>query len=154
MKPAAVDVAPAIPGDEGGPVFREPWQANAFALAVALNRKGVFGWGEWVETFAAALRDLPADPGESIEAAYYRRWLLALETLVAEKGLATSGELGQRKEDWRRAYLRTPHGHPVELEAGRVDASSNESDCDRHLDDRPATGPVPVAVSPATAPMR
>ena len=68
--------------------------------------------------FADTLRDVPAESGESVEAAYYRRWLLALETIVARKSLASVEEMAQRKEEWRHAYLRTPHGLPVELKKG------------------------------------
>jgi len=110
-----VPAMPGMPGGEGGPVFLEPWQAEAFALAVALNRQGVFTWSEWVEVFSGTLRDVPAQSGESVEAAYYRRWLIALETLAARKHLVSATEMVERKEAWRRAYLRTPHGHPVEL---------------------------------------
>lgn len=104
-----------LPGGEAGPVFLEPWHAEAFSLAVALNRQGAFSWSEWAEEFAVTLREVPAESGESVEAAYYRRWLLALESLVARNGLASVAEMAQRKEEWRQAYLRTPHGHPVEL---------------------------------------
>ncbi|MGB7098936.1 MAG: nitrile hydratase accessory protein [Xanthobacteraceae bacterium] len=125
-------------------MFLEPWHAEAFSLVVALNRQGAVSWSEWTELFAATLRDIPAESGESVEAAYYRRWLLALEKLVARKGLASVAEIAQRKEEWRDAYLHTPHGRPVELKRS-VDAAGLH----RHHDHSHATRPVPIAVSPA-----
>ena len=86
-----------IPGGQTEPVFLEPWHAEVFSLAVALNRKGVFTWSEWVEVFSAALREIPADAGESAAATYYRRWLAALERLVAYRNLASSEEMAARK---------------------------------------------------------
>jgi nitrile hydratase accessory protein len=110
---------PDIPGGQAEPVFLEPWHAEVFSLAVALNRKGLFSWSEWVHVFSSALRQIPAVVGETAEATYYRCWLAALEHLVAQRRLASREEMTARKEEWRRAYLRTPHGRPIELEAGR-----------------------------------
>ncbi len=132
-----------LPGQEAGPVFLEPWHAEAFSLAVALNRQGAFSWSEWAELFAAALREVPAESGESVEAAYYRRWLLALEKLVARKGLASVAEMAQRKEEWRDAYLHTPHGHPIELKRP-VGAVGLDRDHNHIHEARPG----PIAVSP------
>ena len=106
---------PRLPRDEGGPVFAEPWQAQAFALAVKLSEQGHFTWKEW----AAALRDqlqAAARRGEPDDGSrYYEHWLAALETLVARKGLADPSALETRKEAWADAYRNTPHGQPVEL---------------------------------------
>lgn len=133
--------------DGSGPVFTEPWQAQAFALVVELNRRGRFSWKEWVGTFSAEIARHPATPGEDPIQAYYRQWLAALEALVVAKGLSSGDELTQRKEEWRLAYLRTPHGHPVELARAR----SSESDCDEFHDHRaPATTGL-IALSPARA---
>ena len=105
----------AIPRDEDGPVFAAPWQATAFAVAVRLSQAGWFTWAEWASTLAeeiaAAQRAGDPDLGDT----YYEHWVRALERLCAEKGLAGASEAHQRKEEWRAAYLRTPHGHPVEL---------------------------------------
>lgn len=107
-----------IPGGRIEPVFLEPWHAEIFSLAVALNRKGVFTWSEWVDSFTTAMREVPAEEGEGPETTYYRRWLLALERLAAQRGLSSSEEMARRKEEWRRAYLHTPHGQPIALERG------------------------------------
>ena len=135
---------PDLPGHDAGPVFLEPWHAEVFSLAVALNRHGAFSWSEWVELFAGTLRDIPAESEESIEAAYYRRWLLALESLVAGKGLASVEEMAQRKEEWRQAYLCTPHGQPVELKRP-IGAAESHRDHDHVYAARYA----PIAVSPS-----
>jgi nitrile hydratase accessory protein len=86
---------PDIPGLQADPVFLEPWHAEIFSLAVALNRKGAFSWSEWVQVFSSALREIHAEEGESAETAYYRRWLAALERIVAHRGLASCEENGK-----------------------------------------------------------
>jgi nitrile hydratase accessory protein len=106
---------PRLPRDEGKPVFAEPWQAQAFALAVKLSEQGHFTWKEWAaalanELNAAASRGEPDDGSH-----YYDQWLAALEHLVAVKGLVDSAALAARKEAWADAYRSTPHGVPVEL---------------------------------------
>jgi nitrile hydratase accessory protein len=109
---------PDMPGDKGGPIFLEPWHAEVFSLAVALNRQGAFTWSEWVEVFSRTAEDIPAENEANAESGYYRRWLVALESLIARKNLVSVEEMAQRKEEWRRAYLRTPHGQAVELKEG------------------------------------
>jgi len=109
---------PPLPRDEGGPVFAEPWQAQAFALAVRLSEQGYFTWKEWAATLADELK-AAADRGEPDDGSrYYEHWLAALERLVTSKRLSNSAELLQRKEDWADAYRHTPHGRPVELRRG------------------------------------
>jgi nitrile hydratase accessory protein len=106
---------PSLPRDESGPVFAEPWQAQAFALAVRLSEQGYFTWKEWAEALAAELKTA-AGRGEPDDGSrYYEHWLAALERLVSAKGLSTSAELLERKEAWAEAYRHTPHGQPVEL---------------------------------------
>ena len=104
---------PGLPRDAGGPVFAEPWQAQAFALAVRLNAEGVFAWSEWA---AALARQLAADPDDD-GSRYYHHWVAALEALVADHGLLTAPDLAARKAAWADAYRRTPHGTPVALGA-------------------------------------
>jgi nitrile hydratase accessory protein len=106
---------------EQEPVFAEPWQAHAFALAVKLSEAGFFTWNEWSEALgaelAAASRRGEPDDGSR----YYHYWLAALERLVAAKQLVTSTSLLTRKGEWAEAYRRTPHGSPVSLAAARQD---------------------------------
>ena len=99
-------------------MFAEPWQAQAFALAVKLSQQGHFTWKEWSATLADELR-AAASRGEPDDGSrYYHHWLAALERLVTAKGLADSATLVARKEAWAEAYRRTPHGMPVGLAAG------------------------------------
>lgn len=115
---------PQLPRDAGGPVFAEPWQAQAFALAVKLSEQGHFTWKEWAATLAEELK-AAADRGEPDDGShYYEHWLAALERLVAAKGLSNAAALLARKEAWADAYRHTPHGKPVEL-ISRSDRSDN-----------------------------
>jgi len=114
---------PRLPRDDGGPVFAEPWQAQAFAMAVKLSEQGHFTWKEWAAALADELKSA-ADRGEADDGSrYYHHWLAALERLVAAKGLTDPAALEARKEAWADAYRHTPHGKPVELTAasGKVD---------------------------------
>jgi nitrile hydratase accessory protein len=106
---------PGIPRDEGGPVFREPWEAQAFALVVALNEKGLFTWTEWAAALAAEIKRAQAAGDPDLGNTYYRHWLAALERLVMHKGLASEGVLERYRDAWDRAADRTPHGTPIEL---------------------------------------
>ncbi len=106
---------PELPMDPDGPLFSEPWQASAFALAVSLSKQGHFTWREWAETLshelrASAARGEPDDGGR-----YYHCWLAALERLVVLKRLSSLEALSAQKEAWAEAYRHTPHGKPVKL---------------------------------------
>src|SRR5262249_39003764 len=106
---------PPLPRDEGGPVFAEPWQAQAFALAVTLSEQGCFTWNEWAAALADELRQA-AERGEPDDGTrYYEHWLTTLERLVVANGLTDRTALNARKDAWADAYRHTPHGKPVEL---------------------------------------
>jgi len=106
---------PRLPRDEEGPVFAEPWEAQAFALAVKLSEQGIFTWKEWTTALAEELK-AAADRGEPDDGSrYYHHWQTALERLVTEKGLTDRSSLDERKAAWADAYRHTPHGKPVEL---------------------------------------
>ena len=108
---------PRLPRDEQGPVFAEPWQAQVFALAVRLSAQGRFTWTEWGNAMAAQL-GAAKERGEPDDGSkYYEHWLVALETLVAQKNLVEQNALLERKEAWADAYRHTPHGQPVTLGA-------------------------------------
>jgi nitrile hydratase accessory protein len=100
-----------LPKDPDGPVFAEPWEAQAFAMAVKLNEAGVFQWREWAEALGAELKAEPTRP-------YYESWLAALERLVEANGVMTEAERLARVEDWDRAAKATPHGQPILLNRG------------------------------------
>jgi len=110
---------PQLARDEGGPVFAEPWQAQAFAMAVRLSEQGYFTWKEWASTLAEEIK-AAAERGETDDGSrYYHYWLATLEKLVAAKGLSNPEEMATRKGAWADAYLHTPHGKPVLLGASR-----------------------------------
>jgi nitrile hydratase accessory protein len=106
---------PRLPREDGGPVFAEPWQAQAFAIAVQLSARGYFTWQEWAATLAGELK-AAADRGEPDDGThYYEHWLAALERLVTSRRLTDHEALRVRKQEWEDAYHHTPHGKPVEL---------------------------------------
>ena len=112
---------PALPGqplcgDE--PVFSEPWEAHAFAMAVTLHQRGLFTWSEWAAALAAQITRAQAAGDADLGDTYYRHWLAALETLVADKGASSASELARYRDAWDHAADRTPHGRPIELQPG------------------------------------
>jgi nitrile hydratase accessory protein len=106
---------PALPRDEPGPVFKAPWEAQAFAMTVSLHARGVFTWREWADALAAELAAASARGGPDDGAHYYEHWLAALEKLVAGKRLILGNELERRVDEWDTAARATPHGKPIEL---------------------------------------
>ena len=135
-------------GRTGPPSFAEPWHAQAFAAVVALSHAECFTWTEWVSAFAAEIARAPQRQGEEGEAAYYRQWLAALERLLSERSLMTAEEIGTTAEDWRRSYLHTPHGKPVNLRRNLPDIAMPEGDDHPHHQER--TKPAaPVTIDPA-----
>ena len=111
----AVIAVPGVPRDRDGPVFREPWEAQAFAMALALHQRGVFSWKEWAQALAAEIGKAQAEGDPDTGETYYRHWLAALEKLVADKGVATPDTLHRYRDAWDRAADRTPHGSPIVL---------------------------------------
>lgn len=111
---------------DSAPPFAEPWQARAFACAVELSRRGLYTWREWVQTLSEEIAAHPARAGEDAGAVYHRQWLAALETLADRKAIASAAEIDARAESWRRAYLNTPHGRAVQLEASASTAPHQE----------------------------
>lgn len=113
---AAAEAAPGMPRDEHGPVFREPWEGQAFAMALALQQRGLFTWSEWAAALGAEIKRAQSAGDPDTGETYYRHWLATLERLVADKGVASEETLGRYREAWDRAAERTPHGTPIELE--------------------------------------
>jgi nitrile hydratase accessory protein len=111
----AAKAVPGVPQDEQGPVFKEPWEAQAFAMTLALHERGLFSWKEWAAALGAEIKRAQdagdPDTGET----YYSHWLAALERLVAEKGVTTTETLHRYRDAWDHACDRTPHGKPIEL---------------------------------------
>ncbi|WP_257164817.1 nitrile hydratase accessory protein [Bradyrhizobium sp. SRS-191] len=111
----ATRALPGIPVDADGPVFREPWEAHAFAMAVTLHARGLFSWPEWAAALAEEISHAQAAGDADCGDTYYRHWLATLERLVAEKGVTNSATLARYREAWDHAADRTPHGKPIEL---------------------------------------
>jgi nitrile hydratase accessory protein len=111
----ATRAVPGIPHDADGPVFREPWEAHAFAMALTLHERGLFSWTEWAATLASEISRAQAAGDADTGETYYRHWLATLERLVAEKGVASSDTLNRYRDAWDHAADRTPHGKPIEL---------------------------------------
>lgn len=103
--------AKGVPGVDD-PVFSEPWQAQAFAMVVALHERGVFSWSEWAEALSSQVKG----PTAAVDGRdYYEHWLAALEKLLAQKSVAARGEVDALAAAWQRAAHATPHGKPIEL---------------------------------------
>ncbi len=107
---------PELQGLDGdGKPFAAPWEAQAFAMTVALHERGLFAWSEWAEALSAEIRRARGlgDPDDG--RTYWRHWLAALERIVVAKGITSAGMLGVLKEQWDVAARETPHGEPVSL---------------------------------------
>ncbi|MFW2333981.1 nitrile hydratase accessory protein [Ilumatobacter sp.] len=115
MSAWAPSLLPGQPESDGGPVFREPWEAHAFAMAVRLHEQGLFTWPQWAATLADEIERAQEAGDPDVGDTYYHHWLAALERLVAEQGAASPDEQERTRDAWRRAADRTPHGQPIEL---------------------------------------
>ena len=101
--------------DEQQPVFAEPWEAHVFAIAVKLSEKGLLKWSEWSDALAEEIKEAEEQGNPDFGNTYYKFWLSALETILLEKNILKKSDLKSMMEQWRRAYLSTPHGNPVKL---------------------------------------
>ena len=106
---------PQTPADPDGVVFREPWEAQAFALAVALHERGLFSWAEWAAALADEIHAAQARGDPDTGDTYYHHWLAALERLAVNKRATDAVTLSRYREAWQHAASRTPHGTPIEL---------------------------------------
>ena len=111
----AAEISPGMPRDDNGPIFREPWEAQAFAMTLALHERGLFTWPEWSDALGEEIKRAQAAGDPDTGDTYYRHWLAALERLVAQKGLANRDTMARYRDAWDRAADRTPHGQPIEL---------------------------------------
>lgn len=111
----ALAALPEIPRGDDGPVFAEPWQAQAFALALALHERGLFTWKEWAARLATEIRRAQAAGDPDRGDTYYHHWLAALEGVIVEHGLFSAADLAERHDAWDRAARATPHGEPIVL---------------------------------------
>ena len=103
--------------DGGDRVFREAWEAQAFAMTLSLHERGVFAWPEWTAALSQEIARAQAAGDPDTGETYYHHWLAALERLVVAKGLTTASMLTRYHDAWDAAARRTPHGEPIELAA-------------------------------------
>lgn len=115
MSAPAFAALPGLPRDADGPVFREPWEAQAFALAVTLQARGVFTAAEWAETLGAEIRRAQAAGDPDDGTTYYRHWLAALERLLGAKAVIDPATIDRYTHAWHHAAARVPHGQPIDL---------------------------------------
>ena len=112
----AADAVPSIPRDAEGPIFREPWEAQAFAMALALHARGLFTWPEWADVLAQEIKRAQAAGDPDTGETYYQHWLATLERILADKGVVDGDVLARTRHAWQRACARTPHGRPIALQ--------------------------------------
>ena len=113
--PADLSLLKGLPVEGDSPVFREPWEAQAFGMALALHERGLFTWDEWAQALAAQIRAAQAQGDPDLGNTYYRHWLAAIEALVSAKGASSHEELGRYQRAWDHAADRVAHGQPIEL---------------------------------------
>ncbi len=118
MKSEEIAALPGLPREGDGPVFAAPWQAQAFAMTLALHEKGLFTWSEWASALAAEIAKAQREGDPDLGDTYYHHWLAALEKIVARKGACEPGALLRTQSAWKKAAERTPHGRPIVLDAG------------------------------------
>jgi len=114
----ATEAVASIPTGAGGPVFHAPWEAQAFAMAVALQEAGLFSWSEWAQTLGAEIKRAQAEGDPDRGDTYYHHWLATLERIIAAKGVTSAAALTRYRDAWAHAASRTPHGTPIELKPG------------------------------------
>jgi len=131
--------------DLDGPVFDHPWQAQAFALVVSMHKAGLFQWKDWAETFTAEIASAPAKPGENVNDTYYRQWLAALEKIVKSLDFVDGADISSRADEWRQAYLNTPHGLAVSLAHAKCPPAHEH----KHEPKRSPVKVVPATVEPS-----
>jgi nitrile hydratase accessory protein len=98
------------------PVFREPWEAHAFAIVLQLHEHGLFSWSEWTSMLATRIAAARIDGEDDKGDAYYRYWMSALEEIISVKGASSPEELARYRHAWAHAAGRTPHGLPILLQ--------------------------------------
>ena len=118
MHSADLSLLKGLPVKDDSPVFREPWEAQAFGMALALYERGLFTWEEWAQALSTQILAAQAQGDPDLGNTYYRHWLAAIEALVSVKGVSSTEELSRYRQAWHHAADRVPHGQPVELCAG------------------------------------
>ena len=118
MQSADLSLLKGLPVKDDSPVFREPWEAQAFGMTLALYERGLFTWDEWAQALSTQILAAQAQGDPDLGNTYYRHWLAAIEALVSVKGISSPEELSRYQQAWHHAADRVPHGQPIELCAG------------------------------------
>lgn len=135
-----IRIPDSAPDEESAP-FEHPWQAQAFSLIVYLHQAGLFSWKTWVDVFSKEIKASPMQAEESINDAYYRQWVSATENMLLSLELTGKEDIIRRTNEWRQAYLNTPHGMPVVLTSATCAPAHNHHHPARRS---------PIAISPAS----
>jgi nitrile hydratase accessory protein len=114
----AIEAVPSIPRGADGPVFGEPWEAQSFAMTLTMHEQGLFTWSEWTQALAREIKRAQERGDPDTGETYYRHWVAALESIIAEKGVTDRAALERYNRAWRSAADRTPHGEPIVLDPG------------------------------------
>ena len=114
----AIEAVPSIPRGADGPVFGEPWEAQSFAMTLTMHQQGLFTWSEWTQALAREIKRAQERGDPDTGETYYRHWVAALESIIAEKGVTDRAALKRYNRAWRSAADRTPHGEPIVLDPG------------------------------------
>lgn len=152
LEPCGDQALPLPKDDVNQPIFPEPWQAEVLATTVELSRKGVFTWKAWVECFSAEIARSPQFQDEDPNDAYYRQWLAALETILLQCGVVQKYDLIATTEHWRRSYVHTEHGKPVQFRRDLPATEFHEHEHEHEHEHRPDDEVLvakPVAISRA-----
>lgn len=110
---------------DGEAAFDEPWQAEALAIADTLVHNGMFSAVSWSRALGEALRKAEASGASDDQQTYYQCVLTALEGLIAQHSEIDRPAMAAKRGDWEQAYLSTPHGQPVKLDAQKTTDSES-----------------------------
>jgi len=110
-----------------GPAFAEPWQAQAFAMTLALHDRAVFSWDQWAQALSESIKASQASGDPDTGQTYYHHWLSALEQMALRAQVVSADQLQARQDGWRQAAARTPHGQAIELMGSEKKLPKNES---------------------------
>jgi nitrile hydratase accessory protein len=115
MIPAPAEAMRLIPADDSGPVFRAPWEAQAFAIVIRLHAAGHFTWTEWAAQLGDEIKEAQRAGDPDLGQTYYRHWVAALEKLILRKQLLLPVDLRVRQIELetKPADTHAPRREPV-----------------------------------------
>lgn len=126
MKPSdttsVLEAIPAIPRNNEGPIFREPWEAEVFATTLSLYEQGLFTWPAWATCLSEEIVRAQENGDPDLGDTYYQHWLAALEKMIVKIELGNETQLHQLYSAWDCAAQSTPHGRPITLTQSTIDA--------------------------------